>query len=63
MTMTLSVVKRNWKSGRTKPNVPGQQKQETNREEPIADLFVLNVARKIFLREFKQNKPKTKQLN
>jgi len=42
--------------------VPGQQKQETNRQEPIADLIVLNVARKIFLREFKQNNQTKQQL-
>jgi hypothetical protein len=36
----------------------GATKPRNKSKEPIADLFVLNVARKIFLREFKQNKPK-----
>jgi hypothetical protein len=41
----------------------GATKTRNKCEEPIADLFVLNVARKIFLREFKQNNQTKQTIN
>jgi hypothetical protein len=48
--------------------VPGQQNQETKQDDQFGDITEmifphnLNVARKIFLREFKQNNQTNKQL-